>query len=74
MRGILKKNAGLARKKKVGAWLAIDDKKKNILASLCLASRLAENRLQKLETRERVFGEVMSVLMYVCLFVCGISV
>ena len=54
-----------------GEWLAIDDKKNNILASLCLASRLAANWLQKLKTKHCVyFREVISVLMCVCLCVC----
>ena len=35
-------------------WLAIDDQKNNILASLCLASYLAANWLQKLETKHCV--------------------
>ena len=53
-----------------GKWLDIDDQKNNILASLCLASRLAENWLQKLETKHcAYFGEVISVLMCVCLCV-----
>ena len=34
-----------------GEWLAIDGQKNNILASLCLASYLAANWLQKLETK-----------------------
>ena len=37
-----------------GEWLAIDDQKNNILASLCLASYLAANWLQKLETKHCV--------------------
>ena len=59
-----------------GEWLAIDDqKKKNILASFCLASYLAANWLQKLETKHCAYYAVISVLMYVCLCVWyGISV
>ena len=54
-----------------GKWLAIDDQKNNILASLCLASYLAANWLQKLETKHCVYyAEVISVLMCVCVFVC----
>ena len=34
-----------------GEWLAIDGQKNNILASLCLASYLAANWLQKLERK-----------------------
>ena len=56
-----------------GEWLAIDDQKNNILASLCLASYLAVNWLQKLETKRCVYyAEVISVLMCVCLCVYGI--
>ena len=58
-----------------GNWLAKDDQKNNILASLCLASYLAVNWLQKLETKHCVYyAEVISVLMCVCLCVYGISV
>ena len=58
-----------------GEWLAIDDQKNNILASLCLASYLAANWLQKLETKHcAYYAEVISVLMCVCLCVYGISV
>ena len=54
-----------------GNWLAKDDQKYNILASLCLASYLAVNWLQKLETKHCVYySEVISVLMCVCVFVC----
>ena len=54
-----------------GEWLAIDDKKNNILASLCLASYLAANWLQKLEMKYCVYyAEVFSVLMCVCVCVC----
>ena len=49
-------------------WLAIDDQKNNILTSLCLASYLAVNWLQKLKTKHCVYyAEVISVLMCVCL-------
>ena len=71
------------RKKKAGAWsplafqgksLAIDDQKNNILASLCLATYLAVNWLQKLETKHYVcYPEVISVLMCVCVCVCMVS-
>ena len=69
---------GLARKKKQahgrhspssiqGEWLAMDDQKNKILASFCLASYLAANWLQKLETKHCVYYvEVISVLMCVC--------
>ena len=56
-----------------GKWLAIDDQKINILASLCLASYLEANWLQKLETKHCVYyAEVISVLVCVCVcvFVC----
>ena len=50
-----------------GEWLAIDIKKNNILASLSLASYLAANWLQKLETKHYAYyAEVISVLMCVC--------
>ena len=58
-----------------GEWLAIDDQKHNILASLGLASYLAANLLEKLETKFCVhYAEVLSVLMCVCVFlwVCGV--
>ena len=49
-----------------GEWLTIDDQKNNILASLCLASYLAVNWLQKLETKHcAYYAEVISVLMCV---------
>ena len=54
-----------------GKRLAIDDQKNNILASLCLASYLAANWLQKLETKHCVYyAEVISVLVCVCAYVC----
>ena len=47
-----------------GEWLAIDDQKNNILVSLCLASYLAANWLQKLEKKHCVsYAEAISVLM-----------
>ena len=50
-----------------GEWLAIDGQKNNILASLCLASYLAANWLQKLKTKHYAYyAEVISVLMCVC--------
>ena len=52
-----------------GERLAIDDQKNNISTSLCLASYLAVNWLQKLETKHCVYyTEVISVLM--CVLVC----
>ena len=57
-----------------GEWLAIDDQKNNILASLCLATYLAVNWLQKLETKHYVcYPEVISVLMCVCVCVRMVS-
>ena len=57
-----------------GEWLAIDDQKNNILASVCLTSYLAVNWLQKLETKHCVYyAEVISVLMCVCVCVCMVS-
>ena len=54
-----------------GKWLAIDDKKNKILASLCLASCLVTNWLQKLETKDcAYYAEVIAVLMCVCVCVC----
>ena len=54
-----------------GEWLTIDDQKNNILASLCLASYLAVNWLQKLETKHCIYyAEVISVLVCVCVCVC----
>ena len=53
-----------------GEWLAIDDKN-NILASLCLASYLAVNWLQKLETKHCVYYTLFLFLcVCVCVFVC----
>ena len=56
---------GLVRNKKAecghdsssiqGEWLAIGDQKNIILASLCLASYLEANWLQKLETKHCVY-------------------
>ena len=78
---------GLARKKMAGAWSPLAffyprqvvsyrwSKKQHF--SLTMSCRLAKNWLQKLETKHCVyFGEVISVLMCVCLClsVCGISV
>ena len=53
-----------------GEWLTIDDQKNNILASLCLASYLAANWLQKLKTKHCLLHR--SYFSYV--WVCGISV
>ena len=59
-------------------WLATDDQKNNILGSL--SSYLAENWLQKLETKHCVYyTEVISVCLcvcvcvYVCVCVCVVS-
>ena len=58
-----------------GKWLAIDDQKNNILASLCLASYVAANWLQKLKRKHcAYYAEVISVLMCVLVCLCGISV
>ena len=56
---------GLVRKKKAehgqdsssiqDEWLAVGDQKNIILASLCLASYLEANWLQKLETKHCVY-------------------
>ena len=59
-------------------WLATDDQKNNILGSL--SSYLAENWLQKLETKHcAYYTEVISVCLcvcvcvYVCVCVCVVS-
>ena len=54
-----------------GEWLAIDDQKNNILASLCLAIYLVSNWLQKLKTKHCLLCRSY-FCSYVC--VCGISV
>ena len=57
----------------LGEWLAIDDQKNDILASLCFASYLylAANWLQKLEMKHwAYYAEVIYVLMCVCLCKC----
>ena len=51
-----------------GQWLAIDDQTNNILASLCLASYLAANWLQKLETKHCV--EAYFIMQKLFLFLC----
>ena len=51
-----------------GEWLTIDDQKNNILASLCLASYLAANWLQKLETKHCLLRR-----SYFCSYVCVVS-
>ena len=48
-----------------GEWLTIDHKKNNNLASLCLASYLAANWLQKLETKHCLLRR-----SYFCSYVC----
>ena len=81
-------DSGLARKRKADMWsplalfyprwvVSYRWSKNNILASLCLASYLAANWLQKLKMKHAYYTEVISVLMCVCLHVCvwyGISV
>ena len=57
-----------------GEWLAIYDQKNNILSSLCLASYLAVNWLQKFETKHCVYYALFLFLcVCVCLCVYGIS-
>ena len=57
-----------------GEWLAIDDQKNKILASLCLASYLVTNWLQKLQAKDcAYYAEVISVLMCMCVCVCVCS-
>ena len=47
-----------------GEWLAIDDQKNKILASLCLASYLVANWFQKLEKKHCTYhAEFISVLI-----------
>ena len=58
-----------------GEWLTIDDQKNNILASLCLASYLAANWLQKLEAKHYLLRRsYFCSCACVCVCVCGISV
>ena len=54
---------GLAKKKKAGAWSLLA-----ILASLCLASYLVANWLQKLETKHCLLRR-----SYFCSYVCVVS-
>ena len=75
-------NSSLTRKKRAGAWsplaflysrrvVSYKRSKNDILASLCLASYLAANWLQKLETKHCVYyAEVISVLVCVCVCAC----
>ena len=76
------KSAGLARKEKACIWSPLTSFyprrvvnyrwwKNHILASLCLASYLLENWLQKLETKHCLLCRSY-FYSYVC--VCGISV
>ena len=51
-----------------GEWLIIDDQKNNILASLCLASYLVANWLQKLEIKHCLLRRT-----YFCSHVCVVS-
>ena len=51
-----------------GEWLIIDDQKNNILASLCRASYLVANWLQKLETKHCLLRR-----SYFCSYVCVVS-
>ena len=53
-------------------WLAKDDQKNNILASLCLASYLAGDWLQKLETKQCLLRRTY-FCSYVCVCVCMVS-
>ena len=48
-----------------GKWLTIDDQKNKILASLCLASYLTTNWLQKIETKHCLLCR-----SYFCSYVC----
>ena len=69
--GLVRKSGHHSFSSILGNWLAIDDKKNNISASLCLTSYLAANWLQKLKAKYCVYyAEVISVLMSVCLYVC----
>ena len=55
-----------------GKWLAINDKKNNILASLCLVSYLAANWLQKFEMKHCAYlcsSYICSSVIF-CVFVC----
>ena len=56
-----------------GEWLAIDDQKNNILASRCLASYLAVNWLQNLETKHCVITHYFCSYVSVCVCVCMVS-
>ena len=51
-----------------GEWLTIDDKKNNILTSLCLGSYLVANWLQKLEMKNCLLRR-----SYFCSYVCEVS-
>ena len=51
-----------------GEWLTIDYQKNNILTSLCLASYLVANWLQKLETKHCLLRR-----SYFCSYVCVVS-
>ena len=53
-----------------GEWLTIDDQKNNILASLCLASYLAVNWLQKSSKQNIVFITPLFLFLCVCVCVC----
>ena len=53
-----------------GELLAIDDQKNNILASLCLASYLTANWLQKLGTKHCAYYADVSHTHMHCVFVC----
>ena len=57
-----------------GEWLAIDDQKNNILASLCLASYLAANWLQKVKMKHCLLRRSY-FCSYACVFVlvCVVS-
>ena len=53
-----------------GEWLAIDGQKNNILASLCLASYLAANWLQKLERKHCLLRRSVCVCVWARARVC----
>ena len=56
-----------------GNWLAKDDQKNNILASLCLASYLAVNWLQKLKMKHVFIMQKLFLFLCVCVCVCMVS-
>ena len=54
-----------------GEWLTIDYQKNNILTSLCLASYLVANWLQKLETKHLFITQ--KLFLFFCVCVCVVS-